>query len=561
MTSLHFALILLLVALAAAMPPGAAAADDADLRARRFIDRHEATVKPLEIEVGRRWWDANVSGKDEDYRLKEEAENKLDGRLSDPKAFAELKALRGKVGDRLLARQIEVLYLDYLEKQLDPALLKQLTARSNAVEKRFSVFRTMVGGKELTDNQVRQLLRESKDSARRRAVWEASKEVGAAVAGDLAGLVKLRNEAARRLGYSDYHVMQLALAEQSQEQVLALFDELDALTRQPFQAAKAEIDAVLAGQYGIPVAELRPWHYHDPFFQEAPAVFGGDLDAVFRDVDILRVCRQFYASIGLPVDDVLNRSDLYEKPGKNPHAFCTDIDRAGDVRVLANIVPNREWLSTMIHELGHAVYSSKNIPADVPYVLRSDAHPLATEGVAMMYERFVDNAQWLQALGVRVPDPRRFNQAAFQLRRNRLLVFSRWCQVMFRFEKELYGRPDQDLNRAWWDLVERYQALKRPEGRNAPDYAAKIHVVLAPAYYHNYLMGEMFASQVHHAIVREVLPGAEPARAIYVGNPAAGEFMKRRVFGPARTLPWNELARQATGRPLGAADFAKDLEY
>ena len=74
-----------------------------------------------------------------------------------------------------------------------------------------------------------------------------------------------------------------------------------------------------------------------------PAVFGTNLDTVFAKYaqeDISRLCREFYAGIGLPIDDVLERSDLYEKPGKSPHAFCTDIDREGDVRVLANIVPN-----------------------------------------------------------------------------------------------------------------------------------------------------------------------------------------------------------------------------
>ena len=84
---------------------------------------------------------------------------------------------------------------------------------------------------------------------------------------------------------------------------------------------------------------------------------------------------------------MIARSDLYEKKGKSPHAFCTDIDREGDVRVLANIVPNEYWMGTMLHELGHSVYSSKNIPQTLPYVLRSEAHILTTEGVAMMFER------------------------------------------------------------------------------------------------------------------------------------------------------------------------------
>ena len=61
---------------------------------------------------------------------------------------------------------------------------------------------------------------------------------------------------------------------------------------------------------------------------------------------------------------MIARSDLYEKPGKSPHAFCTDIDREGDVRVLANIVPNEYWMGTMLHELGHSVYSQQEHPAE-----------------------------------------------------------------------------------------------------------------------------------------------------------------------------------------------------
>ena len=151
-----------------------------------------------------------------------------------------------------------------------------------------------------------------------------------------------------------------------------------------------------------------------------------------------------------------------------------------------------------------------------------------------------------------MPDPERFRATAAKLRRNRLLVFSRYCQVMFRFEMELYANPTQDLNRLWWDLVEKYQEIKRPEGRNEPDYASKYHLIGVPVYYHNYMLGEMFASQVHHALVRAVLPGVKPDGAIYVGNKAAGTFMKQRVFQPGLMLNWNDLTRHATGEELNA---------
>jgi peptidyl-dipeptidase A len=553
-------IVILAVIAAASLSLNLQARSADDARARKFIADHEARIRPLEKAVNLAWWTANVSGKEEDFKIKEQAQNNLDEALADKKRFAELKAIQARrLRDRLIARQIDVLYLMYLEKQIDAGLLRRITSKANAIERAFNVFRSKVDNNEMTDSEVRKVLKDSKDSARRKEVWEASKAVGGVVEKDLLDLVGLRNEAAHALGFRDYHVMQLYVNEQTQDQVFQLFDQLDELTREPFRRAKADTDAQLARNCGIAVQDLRPWHYHDPFFQESPAVYDIDLDVVYAMVDILKLCKDYYAGIGLPIDDVIVRSDLYEKPGKSPHAFCTDIDREGDVRVLANIVPNEYWMSTMLHELGHSVYSSKNIPRTLPYILRSEAHILTTEGVAMMFERPAKSADWLQMMGVTVSDVRGFNETGERVLRNQLLIFSRWCQVMLRFEKELYANPNQDLNKLWWALVEKYQMMKRPEGRNAPDYASKIHIVAAPAYYHNYMMGQLFASQLHHAIARKVLK-ADPHTALYVGRADVGEFIKKYVFAPGKTMPWNALTKFATGEELNAKAFAADFQ-
>ncbi len=538
----------------------AAAPADPDAAAAKFVERYNAEVRPLEIELNLAWWKANTTGKDEDFAAKVEAQNRYDAALSNAEQFAELKALeQAEIKDPILDRQINVLYRIYLEKQVDPELLKRINSKANEIEQAFNVYRAKLNGKEITDSEMRRILKESKDSNERRAVWESSKGVGLAVEEDLRQLVAYRNEAAQKLGFKDFHQMRLYLAEQDQAEVLKLFDELDELTREPFAQAKAEIDVALAEYCGIGIDELQPWHYQDPFFQEAPVVSNVSLDKAFADADILAICRKFYGGIGLPIEDVIDRSDLYEKPGKSPHAFCTDINREGDVRVLANIVPNEYWMGTMLHELGHSVYSSKYIPASLPYTLRTDAHILCTEGVAMMFERFSKSGEWLQAMGVNVEDPAAYSKAAAQMRRNQLLIFSRWCQVMLRFEQQMYADPSQDLNALWWNLVEKYQLIKRPTGRDAPDYAAKIHVVSAPCYYHNYMMGQLFACQVHATIARDVLHATDVPNAFYTDDKNVGEYMKSRVFAPGATLSWNELTKHATGEPLNAKAFAAEF--
>jgi peptidyl-dipeptidase A len=250
-------------------------------QAREFVADHEKRIKPLDVAGNEAWWQANITGSKEAFKKKVEAQNALDKALSDRKVFARLKALRDNrkdIDDAVLARAIDVLYLLYLEKQVDTDLLEKMVEKANAVEEAFNNFRARADGAELTDNQVRTVLKQSTDSRRLQAVWEASKAVGGVVDAQLKELVTLRNQAAKKLGFKNFHDMQLYLNEQDGKELLALFDELDELTRKPFADAKADLDAPLAKRYGVKIDELLPWHYQDPFFQETPNVLGADLD-------------------------------------------------------------------------------------------------------------------------------------------------------------------------------------------------------------------------------------------------------------------------------------------
>ena len=86
----------------------------------------------------------------------------------------------------------------------------------------------------------------------------------------------------------------------------------------------------------------------------------------------------------------------------------------------------------------------------------------------MMFEKLSKRRGWLEKMGVKVDDPQAFDETAAKMMRNQLLIFSRWCQVMLRFEKSMYENPEQDLNKLWWDLVEKYQRLRRPAGPQRP---------------------------------------------------------------------------------------------
>lgn len=526
-----------------------------------FIKHHEKQLIPLYIAASKAGYDASVSGKKEDYDKAAELSIELTKLYTNKAEFAQLKKIKesGQVKDSLLSRQLEILYLNYLGNQTDTAKLEEKIRMQSKIENTFSAFRSTVGNKQLSDNQVDSILKNSTNSAELEEVWKASKKAGEVVAPELLVLVKKRNEIAKDLSFGNYHEMSLKLSEQDPKEVEALFDELDNLTRDAFIKLKGEIDANLSKRFSIPADKLMPWHYQNRFFQEAPAIYSVKLDGYYEKVNVIDVAKKYYDGLGLSIDDIIDRSDLYEKKGKNQHAFCTDIDRSGDVRLLVNVRNDSYWMGTILHELGHGTYSKYNDPA-LPFLLREAAHTLTTEAIAMMFGRFYMNANWIHDnIGISEAETNKIASDCYRTLRLEQLVFSRWTQVMFRFEKSMYENPDQDLNTLWWKLVEKYQLIKRPEGRNAPDYASKIHIATVPCYYHNYLMGELLASQLYYHISEKVLMSNHPEKESFTGKPEAGKFLVEKVFKPGMRYTWNDMIEHATGEKLTAKYYARQF--
>jgi peptidyl-dipeptidase A len=115
----------------------------------------------------------------------------------------------------------------------------------------------------------------------------------------------------------------------------------------------------------------------------------------------------------------------------------------------------------------------------------------------------------------------------------------------------MYADPESDLDTLWWDLVERYQGLRRPEGRKAPDWAAKYHVALVPVYYQNYELGFLVSAQLMNRIVR-------PAGG-FTGRKAAGEWLQEKVFRSGARQDWSTHIASATGEPLNPRYFVDRL--
>jgi len=559
---------------------------------QNFIASFEERLAPAEKASSEAWWRLATTGTEE---AKDElvwagmAYNQL---FADREEYELVKGWyegRHALESSILRRQVEILYETFAGRQGDEETLRrveELEAEANAI---YGNHRGLVGGKEASENELRQILRASDDSTLRREAWEASKSVGRKVEGVVRELARLRNELARAEGYENHYVRSLVLQEIDVADLARIMDDLEIATNAPFRSFKQELDAGLRERFEVEA--VMPWHYSDPFFQsckhdalalprsasrrdsggalgaddsslmpgsnsEANAAVGLDVDRYFGDKDLEALTRKTYDNLGLEVRDVLAKSDLYERAGKDQHAFCLRVGRSYpyDVRVLANIRPDSYWMDTMLHEFGHAVYD-KHIDPNLPYLLRTVAHTSSTEAIALMMGSLANDPAWISAV-TQVPEGelQRDRERLLWSSRADKLVFTRWASVMYRFEKAFYENPDrEDLTGLWWDLAEEIQLVDRPPEREEPDWAAKIHIAIAPVYYHNYVLGHLTAAQLRNYLEKHVVGGP------FFMSELAGRYLLEAIFGSGARDDWQTTVERATGERLHPDYFVESL--
>lgn len=517
-----------------------------------FIARLVDEVKPLTREAAIQEWDAAATGEPEHDERLAQTRARIMRIYADPDRFDRARAFKeSAIADPILARQIQLAYNSFAKGQQDEATIDQITRIQKDVDSAFNTFRGTFEGSPRSDNELTSVLQTETSSRRLQAAWDAMKQIGPLVAPKVRELAHLRNAAARRAGFANHFSKNLTLNEIDEIRLFSTLDELADLTGEPFRAVKADLDRDLARRYGLSVDELRPWHYHDPFFQRPPKTSDVDVDRFFQGRSIEDIAIRTYDGLGLDVRGVLRRSDLYARPKKYQHAFCADIDREGDVRVMGSLESDERWMETLLHELGHAIYDVYLDPS-LPYLLRRPAHTLSTEAIAMLMGRLTLDPEWLtEVAGVPGSEVEAATPAIRARQRLGMLIFVRWVLVMVNFERALYEDPDADLNRLWWDLVERYQMLTRPEGRDQPDWAAKIHLALYPVYYQNYLLGELMASQLSQVIHRRFDR--------LIDTPAAGQFLVNELFRRGAKADWDTTLEQVTAERLSPRYFAEDF--
>lgn len=522
---------------------------------RVLIDRVSEALAERSKRRAEAAWRLATTGSDEAAKTLAKESIALDRLLADPETWLSVRRFvqDGATSDAALDRSLVLLEKQMATRQGDRSVREEILRKEAELRRVYGTFRGRIDDVGHAFSDLERILQESDDVALRKKAWEASKQVGAEVRDQVVELVQLRNQVARSLGHRDHFAMELELQELSEDKLFATLAKLEKATRTPFRTRKAVHDAELARRFDCSANEIRPWHYSNPFFQSVGVPPSLKLDDHYADKDLVDLAVRFFDGLGMNLRPVVERSDLSPRADKDEHAFCTVIDRMSkDIRVLANLRPSERSMRTLLHELGHAAYDRY---ITQPWLLARPAHTLMTEAIAMLMGRqSVDLEFLLEYVELPAFEVTPLSGEVRRFQCFRMQTFTRWVLVVTHFERELYADPTRaDLDALWWELKQKYQLVTPPEGRDAPDWAAKRHLALNPVYYQNYIYGEMVASQLRHVIIERARTNS------IVDSLFAGEFLIEEVFAHGASKRWDVLVEHATGEPLDPQHFVREF--
>lgn len=156
----------------------------------QFLEDQNKVIRELHINSAEASWMAATTGEDEWNAKSAEADTAYSVYFSNAERFEQVKQYLEQTENPVQKRQLELLYSHMLENQLPEDKLKEMVQLSTELVGVFNTFRATLNGKQVSENDVRQILIKSNDLELREQAWHASKQIAKEVEEKLLTLVK-----------------------------------------------------------------------------------------------------------------------------------------------------------------------------------------------------------------------------------------------------------------------------------------------------------------------------------------------------------------------------------
>src|SRR5205807_1950193 len=162
----------------------------------------------------------------------------------------------------LTVRQLKQLLLNAAEGPMtNPELVAKRVAAETKQASLMNGFEFKLNGQKITANQIDDKLEKSIDLAERKAVWEASKEIGPTLKENLVKLRDLRNGVAKEMKHPDYFALEVASYGMTADEMMKMHDDFLQQLRPLYLQLHTWAKYKLAEKFHQPVPKKIPAHW------------------------------------------------------------------------------------------------------------------------------------------------------------------------------------------------------------------------------------------------------------------------------------------------------------
>jgi peptidyl-dipeptidase A len=426
-------------------------------------------------------------------------------------------------------------------------------------------------GRELTTEDVAEILRTSRDPEETKTLWEAWQAIAVPMRDDYVRRTRLANEGARTLGFADTGELWRSWYDMTPEEFTRTVDRLWSQVEPLYKNLHCYARARLNEKYGSAVqprtgpirADLLGNMYalgwsniYDVLAPKGMSL-GYDITealqkANYDAVKLVQTAENFYKSIGFaPLPETFWSRSMFTRPRDREvdcHASAWDIDNQEDLRIKVCFRVNHDDFYTAHHELGHNMY--QRAYKDQPYLFKDGANDGFHEAIGDFVGLYSETPSYLHEIGLidTVPGPEADIPYLLRTALDKV-AFLPFAYIVDKWRwQEFAGEiAPERYNDSWWALRTKYQGMMPPGPRptDAFDVAAKSHVPEGTPYA-RYFLATIYQFQFYRAACREAGWTGPLNRCSIFGNTKIGErFEKMLSLGASE--PWPDALEAFTG--------------
>ncbi|MBX4206487.1 hypothetical protein KW784_01745 [Candidatus Parcubacteria bacterium] len=535
------------------------------MNAARYLDSLNKEYLRLHHDYEELFWisymgDHAVDKKKDEALAKRDAFRGSEEHLSKLKSF--LPAADKKIAERLR------IWIDFFERYQSPreavALKKKIDllesqihkARANRREGYINPYtKKFVPASSL---KMGTMMRTHDDEKVRKACFEAREKLASQDIHDYITLVGLRNEYAKKLGYSDFYDFKVRRDDgMTKGELFGIFNTIYEKTKYAF----ADIRKLEEKMPGL----RKPWN----FGYMMTGNFTKEEDPYYQFDDALERWGRSFAALGIDFQGGRLSLDLLERKGKYNNGFCHwptlvhykgGLRQAGTSNFTCNVVPGQVGSGavgyhTLFHEGGHAAHF---LNAEEREVVLNHEYPPMTASWAETQSMFIDTLYSSIEWRTRYAKDKEGNTYPFELFERKVRKLQPLMPMDLNgiiyvadFEREIYESKKLAPTKV--------MALAKKHYRKYFDRSSdSLHLLDVPhlyswessASYHGYGLAELALAQWREYFFKKY--------GYIVDNPNVGKEMTE-VWKLGARKTFKEFVRLATGKDLSAQAFLNDV--